>query len=539
MLTSAQMRPSRWPLSAWATLVFVAFAALYIAAAPSLAYQHWDSLEYARACETRGPLATWGNHPLGQLIQCSVFTGATALGVTGRALPVLAIATACSTAGAVAAFFLLLTRALRVSTLRAIGWSVLLGGAYGLWHYAGTADIYGISLLFLIPAWERVLRTTADEPASRDRLTIAVSHGGGAHPSIQRRAARDGNGHDRARRRRAAGSRAASTRRDVVGCAATVGYVVLGTLSLPAPTPLHVVGWIIGYGDDPTYGRSFGLRGLPPALHSIAETFLKDPYFAAPRLLWGAVVAMGIVLFVAGAALLRRTAPRDRWLPIASAAQLFVGWALIVWWWPLMYGKWWLQTLPILILWWDRALEAVLIRLGTSRPARFSARLANGAPLAVGVFALVFNFEVALGVERQPDRGFEQGLALWVAHSQPGDLLIENGRLTAHLLFWSDRPHAMNVYRVLQAGARTGDPLGAVRRTIDAAIADRQQVLFAGGLDPYFFTDDILHLVGVTRASLADCFDRYRREGPMFAYQEWPASPPTPVYRLQLPDGPR
>ncbi len=169
-----------------------------------------------------------------------------------------------------------------------------------------------------------------------------------------------------------------------------------------------------------------------------------------------------------------------------------------------------------------------------SRPASRTARRWRSASSP-----LVFNFQVALGVERQPDRGFEQGLALWVAHSQPGDLLIENGRLTAHLLFWSDRPHAMNVYRVLQAGARTGDPLGAVRRTIDAAIADRQQVLFAGGLDPYFFTDDILHLVGVTRASLADCFDRYRREGPMFAYQEWPASPPTPVYRLQPPDGPR
>ncbi|HKW03435.1 MAG TPA: hypothetical protein VJN96_26660 [Vicinamibacterales bacterium] len=519
--------------------MFVAFAALYITAAPSLAWQHWDSLEYARACETRGPLATWGNHPLGQLIQCSGFRIAVAAGVTGRALPVLAIATALSTGGAVAAFFLLLVRALRVSTLRALGWSAVLGSAYGLWHYAGTADIYGISLLFLIPAWEGVLRTTPDEPASRDRLTIAflavaalihqynvvLLATGIAALMFVRPAPQD-----RARLRHVSMWSFAL---------ATLGYLVLGTLSLPAPTPLKVLGWIIGYGDDPTYGRSFGLRGLPPALHSIAETFLKDPYLDEPRLLWGAVVALGILLFVAGVVLLRRASPRDRWLPIASAAQLTVGWALIVWWWPLMYGKWWLQTLPILILWWDRALEGLLIRLGTSPAARVSARLANGVPLAVGAFALVFNFQVALSVERQPDRGFEQGLALWVAHSQPDDLLIENGRLTAHLLFWSDRPHAMNVYRVLQAGARTGDPLGAVRRAIDAAIANHQHVLFGGGLDPYFFTDDILHLVGVTRADLTDVFERYRHEGPMFVYQEWPSAPPTPVYRLQLPDRPR
>lgn len=530
------MSPSRWPLAAWATLVLVAFSALYILAAPSLAWQHWDSLEYARSCETRGPLATWGNHPLGQLLQCSVFKAATAVGVTGRALPVLAITTAIATAGAVAAFFLLLVRALGTSIVRALGWTVLLGSAYGLWHYAGTADIYGISLLFLIPAWAAVLRTTAAEPASRDRLTIAfltvaalihqynvvMLATGIAALMIVREAPQD---------RRRLGRIAIWS-----GVLATIGYVVLGTLSLPAPTPWLVVRWIIGYGDDPTYGRSFGLRGLPPALHSIAETFLKDPYYPGPRVLWGVVVLLGIGLFVIGALRLRRMPPRDRSLQIASAAQLTVGWALIVWWWPLMYGKWWLQTLPVLILWWDRALEATLAWLGQSRAARLAAAVADGAPLLVGLFALVFNFVVAFDVERMPDPTFEQGLALWVSHSEPDDLLIENGRLTGHLLFWSDRTHAMNVYRVLQAGSRTGDPLGAVRRTIDTAIANGHQVLFGGGLDPYFFTDDILHLVGVTRESLTACFDRYRREGPVFAYQEWPTSPPTPVYRLQLPN---
>jgi hypothetical protein len=532
------MRLSRWPLAAWATLVFVAFAVLYIAAAPSLAYQHWDSLEYARACETRGPLATWGNHPLGQLLQCTVFKAATLAGYSGRALPVLTIATALSTAGAVAAFFLLLVRATGAPVLRALGWTVLLGGAYGLWHYAGTADIYGISLLFLVAAWSRVLRSTPAWPPEHDRLTIAIlTTASLIHQynvvllamGLAALALTPGAPHDRRRLRRLSAWSIVCT---------TAGYIVLGALSVPVVTPWRVAGWIIGYGDDPTYGRSFGLRGLPPALHSIAETFLKDPYLPEPRIVWGVVVLLGIALFITGALLLRRTPPQDRWLPIASAAQLAVGWALIVWWWPLMYGKWWLQTLPMLIIWWDRALAAAIVWLGRSNPTRLVTRLAGAAPLAVALFAVVFNFTVALDPERQPDPGFEQGLALWVAHSEPGDLLIENGRLTAHLLFWSGRPNAMNVYRVLQAGSRTGDPLGAVRRTIDAAIAGHHQVLFGGGLDPYFFTDDILHLVGVTRADLTASFDRYRHEGPVFSYQEWPTTPPTPVYRLQLSDGP-
>ncbi len=529
------MRVPRWPLTAWATLVFVAFAVLYIAAAPSLAYQHWDSLEYARACETHGPWATWGNHPLGQLMQCSVFRAAAFAGVQGRALPVLAIVTAISTAGAVAGFFVLLRRAIGVSTLRALGWAVVLGSAYGLWHYAGTADIYGISLLLLIPAWSAVLQTSSARPVNADRWTIAwltvaalihqynvvLLAAGMTTLALLRDAPQD-----RLRLRRIAIWS--------MGLA-TIGYVALGTLSLatlspPKPTPWLVFAWIIGYGDDPTYGRSFGFRGLAPALHSIAETFWRDPYVGSARTVWTAAVAIGIVLFLIGVVRLRRRVPADRSLAIASAVQLTIGWALIVWWWPLMYGKWWLQTLPILILWWDRALDF-------ARAPRLVAWAANAAPLAAGVFALIFNFQIAFSVERQPDPSFEQGLAAWVQHSAPGDLLIENGRLTGHLLFWSDRPNAMNVYRVLQRGKRTGDPLGAVRRAIDAAIANHHQVLFAGGLDPYFFTDDILHLVGVTRASLKDVFDRYRQEGPVFSYQEWPTSEPTQVYRLQPPDG--
>ena len=53
------MRSFPWPLAAWAAVLFLGFAAIYLGIAPSLAYQHWDSLEYAYSCETRGPLATW------------------------------------------------------------------------------------------------------------------------------------------------------------------------------------------------------------------------------------------------------------------------------------------------------------------------------------------------------------------------------------------------------------------------------------------------------------------------------------------------
>ena len=43
--------------------LFVGFTTLYVWAAPSLAHQHWDSLEYGYATDSRGPSAIWGNHP--------------------------------------------------------------------------------------------------------------------------------------------------------------------------------------------------------------------------------------------------------------------------------------------------------------------------------------------------------------------------------------------------------------------------------------------------------------------------------------------
>jgi hypothetical protein len=514
---------------AWAALLFVFFTVLYIAAAPSLAYQHWDSLEYAFTCETRGPLATWGNHPLGQLLQCGVYTIARAAGATGRALPILEIASGVSFAGAVAAFFSLLVRAIGVSAARALGWALVLGASYGVWHYAGTADIYGISLVTLVVAWDRVVRSTGDRPALADRLTVialvlaALVH---QYNVVMLAAGMAGLAIFRP------SDRPRLTRLAVWSMAlATAGYFVLGVYSLPSRSMLRVYRWIIGYGGDPTYGHSFGLRGLLPGLHSIAETFLRDPYFAAPRVLWGAMVLVGMLLFFAA---LKRgpAAPQDRPILVASALQLVVGWALIVWWWPLMAGKWWIQTLPFLIIWWDRGLEWIIGR------APRIARATRWAPLIAGIFTLVFNFAAAMRTERLPDLAFEQGLAQWVQRSSTDDLLIENGRLTAHLIFWSDRPNAMNVYRVLQVGSRAGDPLGAVRRVIDTAIGDGHQVLFATGLDPYFFTDDLLGLVGVTRRSLEGCFDAYRHEGPVFTYQEWPASAPTDVYRLLRPAGP-
>ena len=81
--------------------IFGFFALAYIWASPSLARQHWDSLSYARACETRGLGGIWGNHPLGHVVQCGVVKTSQRFGYQGRALPVMKLFNGVTAAAAV------------------------------------------------------------------------------------------------------------------------------------------------------------------------------------------------------------------------------------------------------------------------------------------------------------------------------------------------------------------------------------------------------------------------------------------------------
>ena len=101
----------------------------------------------------RGLGAIWGNHPLGHVVQCGVFKISRRLGYEGRALPVMKVFNGVTAAAAVAALFLVMITVLGMGALRSAGWTVVFGGTYGVWHFAGTADIYGLSLLLLIVAW--------------------------------------------------------------------------------------------------------------------------------------------------------------------------------------------------------------------------------------------------------------------------------------------------------------------------------------------------------------------------------------------------
>ena len=110
-------------------------------------------------------------------------------------------------------------------------------------------------------------------------------------------------------------------------------------------------------------------------------------------------------------------------------------------------------------------------------------------------------------------------------------MLIESGGLTPHLLFWERRPGTVTLYRIIQASKLESDRFAALRDVMEQAARQNRAVLFSPGLTGYY-SDDRLAIVRVSRQQVLDFFAQYRREGPLFEYQESDGGEVRPVYRL-------
>ena len=137
-------------------LLFSGFSLAYIFLAPNVFQQDWDSLMYAYWAEINGIRSIWGNHPLGHVLLNPIYVLLTSLGFQGRALPVFIACNGLAGGMAVALFFSLLRR-IGIEFWFSLGYAVVFGASYALWRLSGSADIYSISVLFLLSAWMSLL----------------------------------------------------------------------------------------------------------------------------------------------------------------------------------------------------------------------------------------------------------------------------------------------------------------------------------------------------------------------------------------------
>ena len=511
--------------------LFMGFTTLYVWAAPSLAHQHWDSLEYGYATDSRGPSAIWGNHPLGHGLHRAAYAVARRMGYDGHALPLLEGLSAVAGGAAVGAFFVLLTRlrlwamaeytGARGSIAADLGWTLTLGSAYGFWRFAGTADIYTIGALALIVAAIVLL-------AAVRRGSISLAAFGGALAGIATLShqftgvllAALALGLLPLWRRH--GWRRASLAQGSMAAAAVLivaaGYAGFGWIALGSVEPSRLIAWAKGYSGDPTYGRYMTLLGLSHAIFASTETLARHTE-GAVEIARRVVLGGGLLWLLVASWRLGRLHSPERELARAAVFQCFIGWLLVIWWEPGLVGKFWILLLPGFLIWCRYTWQAT-----ASRRLLF-------LPLVAGLLLLGYNWTVAMSFERQPNVVFERSLQLWIDHSHSDDVIVETGRFTGHLLFWGRRSRTANVYRLLQEGHNSGDPYAPMRELFARTQREGRDVLFAPGLSSYF-TDDRLSVVGTNARDLVAFFEGYRWDGPLFEYQEDSGHPIKKAYRL-------
>lgn len=514
------------------TALFGVFALAYVAAPPSLAYQTWDSLEYAYSCEVRGPADLWGNHPLGQLLGCGAFTVLRRLGYHGRALPIFMLVNGLAGGAAVAALFAVLRAVVGIGLLQAVGWALTLGGAYGLWRYAGMAETYSVTVLLVIAAWGLTVWSFERPTPGRNLLagaafgfaTLTHQFAGvvllagtiGLIPLFKGR-----------------GWRALVAAVGVFAGAAAlttlVGYGLLGVFVTGSSSPVGIIRWLVGHGHNPSYGRFLTADGAATALRFFARALLGT------RGLWGLrvppllEVVPAVALALISVVVVRTLAHRPRTLALSCMLQWVVGGVFIVWWAPTA-TKFWLPILPAFVMSGALAVAGLQSYLRGHHPGWQSRWLLDAVPLFAGGLLVLSTGTVMLR-ERQPDVAFERALKEWVRHSSPDDVLIENGRLSPHLIFWEHRLGTVNLDSSLRVDAHEPDRFAKLRQVIEQAARQDHAVLFSPGLKPYH-SDDWLAVFGVTRQQVLNFFDQYPREGPLFEYQESDAGEVRQVYRL-------
>jgi hypothetical protein len=525
-------------------LLFIGFTVLYTMLSPNLANQPWDSLDYAHSAEVIGIRSMRGNHPLAHLLFYAAFVIAKSWGYQGRALGIIQVFNGLVGAMTIALFLVLLISILKLGSLQALGFAIVLGAGYGFWFFAGSGDIYTVSILTILMAWsalvyEMILKRRSSPLLSGTLVGISIL----AHQldvvmipaglALICFAPNSGVYTYRLKIKQAAIFLVSA------GIITTLGYLALGHFVTQTWSLSYIIGWMRGYFGDPSYGRYLSLQYLSTAWETASQTLLIFPS-GQPPFLWDVLIDFLILLMPLGLLAIGALDGQKRAVLLAAALQCLLTWPLIVWWEP-QNPKFWLLTLIPWVIFLALSFEAIeaQIRKWFSRLGSIVDHIAGFAMLMMGVGILAVNMQFGMLKIHSPDSetniAFRAAMDSWLGHSSPGAVLITAGDLVPDMLFWGNRPNTVNLYRSLQVGASSGDDFSNLRQKIDQALCDHQTVLLtpAAGRD---IPDNLLSVVNVPRENLQAFFDSYvGRAKFVFSYRDLLDGQQVPVYALSGP----
>jgi hypothetical protein len=537
---SKDLTAHQWLKWVFGLLLVGFFAFLYIALAPDLAYQPWDSLDYSYSTEVIGISTIRGNHPLGHVILFLAFSLFKNLGYTGRALTVFQITNGLIGGLTVALCFAMLVQYLDQSLFRAFGFAAILGASYSFWFFSGTGDIYSIAFMFSLIAWADLIHEIYIRnnpwlllPGVLVGLAI-LSHQlnvtilpVGIMLILQ--------SHEENQIQKIKIKQIVTLTASTI-ITVSVGYFLLGYLATSTFLPARILGWARGYFGDPSYGRYLNPQYFSTALLTATQAILISPSNKAEAIRTGLLVLF-FLLMLSGLLVNKTLDKHKRSILKAAALQCFITWPLILWWEP-QNLKFWLLTLLPWVIFLTLSFEAVELKI-RSLLSNFSPVLEQAAsltPLFIGIFIFSINTRYGM-LSQHTDQSiasiaFHQALAVWVNHSGPNDVLITAGDLVPDLLYWGDRSETVNLYRSLQVSQSSSDSFSDLRRLIEQALCNHHTVLLTPVAGDYI-PDNQLSIVNVSRASLKAFFTGYRQHGTIaFWYRDLIDNKRLPVYAI-------
>ena len=379
-------------------VLLISFSGLYLLFPPDLASQPWDSLQYAYSTEVDGIKSIRGNHPLGHVILIAVFALAKQLGYDGRALTIFQATNGILGGLIVTIFFVILVSIIKIRALYAIGFSLIVGSSNGFRFFAGTGDIYHLSILFSLLVWASLalVITLKNQPfpvlpGILTGLSILFHQLNSVLIPV---------GLVLILLTPASGAQAKKTKIKqiavFIGAASAVvvlGYLVLGFIATSSVSLPRVIGWMRGYFGDPTYGRYLDIGSLEIAWLTISQAVLFSAQ-NTPGAISSGTLAFLMLLMLLGLWSNKVLDTRKQAIMIAFTLECLLTWPLILWWEPQNPKFWLLALIPWMIL-LALSFEAVEISFPNKLPkyGNFMSHTTKTLPFIIGVALLSINIQ--------------------------------------------------------------------------------------------------------------------------------------------------
>lgn len=524
--------PARGTILAISLALAVAFSALYLALAPHIQYQHYDSLINAHAAETRGLQALWGNHPFGHFVLGVVYSLAKGLGYTGRALPLFQVINSLVAGITIALFFVMALKLLRVGLASALGMTLILGVSASFWNYAGTADIYSIAWLLALLTWMALLQEVQHKQrplplwsglllglailAHQFNAVVALA---GVFLVLREQGFRKG-------------WPSGLLLLFIAGLISVLGYWSFGVIATGSGSLSVIMDWVTGHFGNPTYGRFFRLDSVPDVWRGASGAVLRMSWSLRSQVVRTTILALLAGVTILGLTNYRALTRQQRSALGAAALQLAVSALLIFWWEPYNLKFWLLALLPWTIILACSA-AAARLRLAAALPAARSHRagaVLGSVLVSIGVLMLLFNLVFGVISRSRPSQTYQQAMRAWLEHTSPNDVLLTAGDLVPQLLFWENRPNTVNLYSSLLASQGTGDPFSDLQQRINTALC-RGDAVFLTPEASDTLPESWLSILALSRSEIRRFLTSYDQEE-AFSYPSETFGAEVPVFRV-------